>query len=419
MICTSMSNCHRRRARGRKRGGFTLVELLVVVVILAILIGLLVPVIAGALRTAKNAACQSEINLMAQALANFKAAYGDYPPSRVYLSENGVFPAGTGTHVNGDANDITLGQLAQRSLISLRRFFPKVVFSSTLNNPPPQINYNPGTGAGFWYDFNGNGKMDGPYILQGDECLVFFLGGIPLQDPNTGAFGMTGFGKDPINPFTNSIIGSGMYSANRQPPSFEFNAGRLFLDPSNPSVALNGLAAPGIPAYYDNLGGTAPPLPGLGVVPPTTMNFYVYFSGYGNGVYDANDVNFLFSVGGSTVGFEFDGNGTTPIGLKYQHAGSIYPSASPNPYTLTSTITTSGTVTFEKAQTFQIFSAGADGNYGVGGQFIAPSASSSTASNPLPFDANNTLAGTAVTGDATIRIRERDNLTNFQSGTLQ
>ena len=43
--------------------------------------------------------------------------------------------------------------------------------------------------------------------------LVFFLGGIPLQNPLTlpagvtPTFGMTGFGKDPVNPFTNSVVG--------------------------------------------------------------------------------------------------------------------------------------------------------------------------------------------------------------------
>ena len=54
---------------------------------------------------------------------------------------------------------------------------------------------------------------------------------------------MTGFGKDPVNPFTNNLASdpingnaNPMYSANRQPPSFEFNAGRLFLDPNNPSI---------------------------------------------------------------------------------------------------------------------------------------------------------------------------------------
>ena len=411
MRCTSMPNSHRRRARGGQRGGFTLVELLVVIVVLAILMGLLLPVIAGALRTAKQAAAQSEINLMAQALANFKATYGDYPPSRVILYEDGYFRVGTTTHVNADPNDITVGQLAQRSLIAMRKFFPKVVFSTS--GQPSQITYNAGTGAGYWYDFNGNGKLDGPYILQGDECLVFFLGGIPLQDPATGAFGMTGFGKDPVNPFTNSVIGNGMYSANRQPPAFEFNAGRLFLDPNNPANLTgnpNGVINPGIPGYFDNLGNSPPN------AASTTMNFYVYFSGYGNGVYDANDVNFLAETDGVT--------GAGPIGLKYTHGGTVYASAYPNPYTTTSTVTASGTVTFEKAQTFQIISAGVDGQYGVGGQFIAPSSASSSASNPLPFDGVHTYTGSiggtlTTSADATIRIRERDNLTNFQSGTLQ
>ncbi len=89
MIRTSTSTRASRQTRVRGRAGFTLVELLVVIVVLAILVGLLLPVIAGAVRTAKNAATQAEINQLAQALANFKSTYGDYPPSRVYLSENG------------------------------------------------------------------------------------------------------------------------------------------------------------------------------------------------------------------------------------------------------------------------------------------------------------------------------------------
>ena len=58
-----------------------------------------------------------------------------------------------------------------------------------------------------WYDFNGNGVHGTqPYILQGHECLVFFLGGIPLQTAS--GYGMTGFGKDPTNPFTNNLTTS-------------------------------------------------------------------------------------------------------------------------------------------------------------------------------------------------------------------
>ena len=122
--------------------------------------------------------------------------------------------------------------------------------------------------------------MDGPYILQGHECLVFFLGGIPLQTAS--GYGMTGFGKDPTNPFTNNLTTSTNYSNNRQAPFFEFNPGRLVLDPTNPYTALLP-TFPQIPGYLDSLGNTL----GSGQI-----NFYAYFSAYGNGGYDPNDVNF-------------------------------------------------------------------------------------------------------------------------------
>ncbi len=397
----------RAAARPAGRPGFTLIELMVVIIVLAILIGLLLPVINGALNTAKQAAVQAEINQIAQALASFKSNYGDYPPSRVYLAENGFYPVANTTVIA--TGDITLGALAQRSLIALRKFFPRVVFSTT--GIPPLIAHN----ANYWYDFNGNGVLDGPngYILEGHECLVFFLGGIPTYDPVTGSFGLNGFGKDPTNPFTNNRASdpnyangpNPMYSNNRQPPLYEFNAGRLFVDPNN--LTNNG-ANPGIPGYYDSLGNSPP------TTASTSINFFVYFSGYGNGVYDPNDVNFA-----GPVLSEADGNGASPIGLDFQYGTTQFVSPSPNPYTTTLTVTTTGSVTFEKPQTFQIFSAGRDGLYGVGGQFIAPSASNSSASNPLPLDLVHTFAAGTQTTDTTIRVRERDNLTNFQTGTLQ
>ena len=57
-----------------------------------ILVGLLLPVIAGALRTAKNAAVQAEINQLARPWRTSRRTYGDYPPSRVLLAENGFYP---------------------------------------------------------------------------------------------------------------------------------------------------------------------------------------------------------------------------------------------------------------------------------------------------------------------------------------
>lgn len=379
------------------RGGFTLVELLVVIVVLAILIALLLPAINGAMRTARNGAVSAEISQLAQALADFKAKYGDYPPSRFLAVENGNYSGYLGNTQSLSASDpsspgtgdITLGQLAQRSVTILRKFWPRA-----------------STNGGVFYDFNGNNNNDGAYILHGHECLVFFLGGVPLMDASTSTYSLTGFGKDPTNPFTNMVVGSSVYSASRQPPLYTFNPGRLFLDPNSSS---------GIPGYYDTL-NNGPPQTGLG-----SLNFYAYFSSYGNGNYDPNDVNFA----------ESDGSGNGPIGLKFlatfptmpltQTPPYVADSPSPNPYTSSTTVpTTTGTVGYQNAQTFQIISAGVDGLYGVGGQYVAPSQTSS-ASTPLPFDSNNTYSGASLSAesDTSLRQREYDNLTNFKSGTLQ
>ena len=137
-------------------------ELLAVILVLAVLIALLLPALGGALKTARNAAVGAEIDQFAQALASFKAQYGDYPPSRILLVENGdysVVNSKNGLTALG-ASDITIGQLAQRSLAAMRKFFPRVVLS-TSGAVFPGPTYNR------WYDFNGNGVVDLPYTPSG------------------------------------------------------------------------------------------------------------------------------------------------------------------------------------------------------------------------------------------------------------
>ena len=160
---------------------------------------------------------------LAAGLARFKDTYGEYPPSRVILSEQGcysevkyvgdgvrrVHPAGPTTTaittaLSGVATAHWLGTVpadevrhaghlvrpAWRSDPSARsaRFFPRVA----------------GPTATAWHDFNGNNNLDSGFIyLEGHECLVFFLGGIPSPTTNsTGivGFGMSGFGKNPDVP---------------------------------------------------------------------------------------------------------------------------------------------------------------------------------------------------------------------------
>src|SRR5690606_39063676 len=116
--------------------------------------------------------------------------------------------------------------------------------------------------ASGWHDFDGDGVLDQPVLLQGHECLAFFLGGIP----GASGAGMAGFAKDPVNPFRSDNPANAGYTASRNPPLFEFKGDRL-LDPD----------ANGYPGYVDSLGRT------------TDARYYAYFSAYGNGGYDPND----------------------------------------------------------------------------------------------------------------------------------
>jgi prepilin-type N-terminal cleavage/methylation domain-containing protein len=60
--------------------GFTLVELLVVIGILAVLMALLTPVVFQARASSKNAAIKAEIDMLHMAIMNYKNEYGSFPP---------------------------------------------------------------------------------------------------------------------------------------------------------------------------------------------------------------------------------------------------------------------------------------------------------------------------------------------------
>jgi hypothetical protein len=77
------------------------------------------------------------------------------------------------------------------------------------------------SGGQSWHDWNGNGVADDPYGLGGDECLVFFLGGLFERDPRTGAYHLTGFCPDKSRPTIRT------QGKPRSGPFFEFDSRRL------------------------------------------------------------------------------------------------------------------------------------------------------------------------------------------------
>ena len=184
-----------------RRGGFTLIELMIVIVIIAILIGLLLPAVQGAIRKARVAGVKNEIGQLESAIAKFKADRGIEPPSSIFVYETGG---------GWDASSMAL----------IRQMWPQFNFAGN-------------------YDFNGDGKIATvPHALSGSECLVFFLGGIP-RPPGASStlFSTTGFSKDPTSPFVVQIPGT-----SREAPLFEFLPNRL-----------KDFDGDGFPSYLDSL----------------------------------------------------------------------------------------------------------------------------------------------------------------------
>jgi len=64
----------------QRRDGFTLVELLVVIVIIGILAALATPAVFRAMRSVEEKAVQLEISMLSQAVEAYRTEHGEYPP---------------------------------------------------------------------------------------------------------------------------------------------------------------------------------------------------------------------------------------------------------------------------------------------------------------------------------------------------
>lgn len=81
--------------RSRPPGGFTLIEILVVILIVAILLGILIMAVQNSRETANRIVCTNNMKQIALALANYQSQHGAYPPAYIAKHPNGNIEQGT------------------------------------------------------------------------------------------------------------------------------------------------------------------------------------------------------------------------------------------------------------------------------------------------------------------------------------
>lgn len=264
------------------RHGFTLIEILIVISIIGILTVLLLNGIQAVRTRARIAEVNVDISNLEKAIADFKLKYGVEPPSSFILHETGSDWSSTAAPAD----------LRRNSVAFIRQVWPEFNFSADR-------------------DYNNDGDTSDTHILNGSECLLFFLAGPGVIRDDIDDVTMVGFSTNPTNPFN-------LTSQPRVGPFYSALKDRLVdTDSDDCFELLDPLPAQELP--------------------------YIYLSAYGGRGYQPNGYD-------DTAGNDDDEvSGTF---TSHYHDGTSTTGA----YNL---------------QTYQIISAGYDADYGTGGEYIA------------------------------------------------
>lgn len=173
----------------REKTGFTLVELLTVLAIIAMLVGLLIPSLTMIRNTAKEAKQKAQLTQIGLALTAFRNDYGDYPPSS-WLTP----PAGAGDYCGAQ-------KLAEALLgWDLMGFHPKSAWRADgFDTSGGVLSYDPPKGR----DFDGDGVPDTLDERKGPYLELATTNAFRLGDLYTG-----GVGTGPLAPNTFVICDS-------------------------------------------------------------------------------------------------------------------------------------------------------------------------------------------------------------------
>ena len=201
-------NKYFQQAQARKRAGFSLIELLIVISIIGMLSALLLPAIMGARRATIEADVKAEVSGLDAAVADFYKDYGHYPPSRITLCEA--------------ASDWD-GEPRSKALVA--ELWPSFDFSLDR-------------------DLNQDSDETDKLNFNGANCLLLFLGGL-LDRDSDGTIVARGFSKNPANPFEDLTAGT-----SRTPPYFQFDSNRIRQDSNDLFVYVDKYPGQNTPIWY-------------------------------------------------------------------------------------------------------------------------------------------------------------------------
>lgn len=342
-----------RPRRGAR--GFTLVEMLIVIVIISVLLALLIPAVSRARVAATEAKVITEIKGLEAAITTFKAKYGVEPPSQISIG----------------LNQTAWNNISPASVALIKRIWPQFDFTMT-----------GGAGTAFpahWATIANSNIIN----MNSGECLLFFLGGT-IELPNSGGASVatpTGFAKNPLRPFTPSSV-----SANREGPFFEFNDLNRIKD----------FDGNGMNEWYDPIPNQARP--------------YLYFSSYEGRGYNLTELPMAGNGTSYLPGFPHD------MYRVWAPPSNNTPPNQPTPPGAPSAAASgSQTLQAQKGQTWQIISPGYDGDFGFGGVYN-PNLPSPALPGPPPTGYQP--AG-LVDANGNADTAAYDNLTNFGGGRLK
>jgi prepilin-type N-terminal cleavage/methylation domain-containing protein len=221
------------------RVAYTLIELLVVIAIIAVLMGLLMSGVMAVTQAKTRSGNMYDLGKMNEAVGAATQKYGNCKtlPGQIVLYNNidkyrnptkyGIQP-GTYEYV-----------VNQRSRDVLRRMFgSRFVTNATTVN------------------WDGSSPLnDNPILLEGQQCLVFYLGGMPQAATAGNAYRMIGFSPNPLDPTAAPVAGE-----ERIGSFYEFESNRLVpmatrtFAPTANNPCLTLANGPQFLAYQDRYG---------------------------------------------------------------------------------------------------------------------------------------------------------------------